>query len=58
MKAYSGRAEIKQLPYLKPEYKGKNSNGGRKCMFKTSREYKHFDYFKVRHIYVDMGGIG
>ena len=40
MKAYSGRATLKQLPYLKPNYKGKNMSGGRQTYFKQSREYK------------------
>ena len=40
MAAYNGRTELKQLPYLKAGYKGKNANGGRKTELKQSREYK------------------
>ena len=31
---------IKQLPATKRTYRGKNMNGGRKCFFKQSIEYK------------------
>jgi hypothetical protein len=31
---------VKPLPYLKVGYKGKNENGGRKCVMKTSEEYR------------------
>ena len=40
MRAYSGRATIKQLPYLKPGYKGKNMSDGRQTYFRQSTEYK------------------
>ena len=42
MKAYSGRATLKQLPYLKPGYKGKNMSDGRQTHFKQSGEYKSY----------------
>jgi len=40
MKPYSGLGIIKQLPHLKENYRGKNMNGGRKCLFTQSREYR------------------
>jgi hypothetical protein len=34
-------ASLKTLPYVKPNYKGKNSAGGRKCIFSQSTAYKN-----------------
>ena len=33
-------APPKPLAYLKPDYKGKNISGGRKCVFSQSKAYK------------------
>ncbi len=41
MKAYKGVSDLKQLPYLKKSYKGKNAAGGRKAVFSQSRGYRH-----------------
>jgi hypothetical protein len=40
MKPYKGVPELKQLAHLRENYKGKNENGGRKCVMGTSRLYK------------------
>lgn len=40
MAAYKGRTYIKQLAHLKPNYKGKNDSGGRKCIMGSSAEYR------------------
>lgn len=31
---------IKQLPATKRDYRGKNINGGRKCLWTNSKEYR------------------
>ena len=40
-KPWSPPAPPKPLAYLKPDYKGKNISGGRKCVFSQSKAYKH-----------------
>lgn len=32
--------KLRQLAYLRPDYKGKNENGGRKCTMRQSADYK------------------
>jgi len=41
MKTYSGPGIINQLAHLREDYKGKNMNGGRKCLFTQSKAYKN-----------------
>lgn len=31
---------LKVLPWIKPNYRGKNVSGGRKCIFSQSKSYK------------------
>ena len=38
---YRGTTKLKQLAYLKVNYKGKNENGGRSCKMITPSSYKH-----------------
>jgi len=39
-KPYNGKRPANQQAYLKPGYKGKNENGGRKCIFRTATGYR------------------
>jgi len=39
-RAYAGVPKLKQLPHVKPGYKGKNDAGGRRCVFAQSQAYK------------------
>ena len=39
MSDYKGVADLKQLPQCRPDYKGKNSSGGRKAVFAQSQTY-------------------
>ena len=38
---YRGTVKLKQLAYLKVDYKGKNENGGRSCKMITPSSYKN-----------------
>ena len=38
---YRGTTKLKQLAYLKVDYKGKNENGGRSCKMITPSSYKN-----------------
>jgi hypothetical protein len=40
MATYKGVPKLKTLNYIKDSYGGKNENGGRKCIFRQSKEYK------------------
>lgn len=41
MKEYKGPGTIKQLAYLRENYKGKNMSGGRKTYFRQSKDYRN-----------------